>query len=218
MEVIAGKNSTEVSVICHGVKFTLDYAKCYWNTRLETEHIRIIDKMKPNEILCDAFAGVGPFAIPAALKGVTVYANDLNPDSTKYMKMNAEKNKVNIEIETMDVREYMKKIVLEKHIQPDYILMNLPATAVEFLDVIPELKLEHCIIHCYGFSAYEDARDLVQRANELLKKEYQIDIRKVRDVAPKKLMFCLAIHVNQEDLKREFNESEKDIPDAKRKL
>ena len=110
----------------------------------------------------------------------------------------------------------MRKIVLERKIQPDFILMNLPATAVEFLDVIPELKLEHCIVHCYGFSAFDDARDLVERANQLLLKEYQIDVRKVRDVAPKKLMFCLSIHVNQNELKRKLEST--DVPDAKRKL
>ena len=41
------------------------------------------------------FAGIGPFAVPSAkLKGCQVYANDLNPNSFKYLEINAKLNKV----------------------------------------------------------------------------------------------------------------------------
>lgn len=39
-------------------------------------------------------AGVGPFAIPLALKGAFVYANDLNPESFKWLCENRRRNKV----------------------------------------------------------------------------------------------------------------------------
>ena len=45
-------------------------------------------------ISVDVFAGVGPFAIPAAAKGCKVYANDLNPESFKYLNQNVSINKV----------------------------------------------------------------------------------------------------------------------------
>lgn len=38
--------------------------------------------------------GIGPFAIPAAKKRITVHANDLNPDCIRYMRINAKLNKV----------------------------------------------------------------------------------------------------------------------------
>lgn len=44
--------------------------------------------------MADVFAGVGPFALPAAKKGCAVLANDLNPESYKYLKINIEKNNV----------------------------------------------------------------------------------------------------------------------------
>lgn len=44
--------------------------------------------------MCDVFAGVGPFALPAAKKGAIVYANDLNPSSHEWMKENIRANKV----------------------------------------------------------------------------------------------------------------------------
>ncbi|ELP87959.1 hypothetical protein EIN_418080 [Entamoeba invadens IP1] len=213
LEVIAGEKSTEVQVVCHGVKFKLDFAECYWNSRLETEHTIIVGEMKKGETLIDAFAGVGPFAIPAALKGVLVYANDLNPASVKYMKINAEMNKATLNCECMDARDYMRKVVLELKVQPNFILMNLPATAVNFLDVIPELMLADCVIKCYGFSALKDATDLQEKAWELMKEKYPISVRVVRDVAPKKIMYCLSIHVTT--LKRTSNGEE---PETKRVL
>lgn len=48
-------------------------------------------------IIADVFAGVGPFAIPAAKRGCAVLANDLNPNSFKWMKKNVADNNVSKE-------------------------------------------------------------------------------------------------------------------------
>ncbi|GAA5799734.1 tRNA(m(1)G37)methyltransferase [Helicostylum pulchrum] len=78
-----------------GCKFKFDFSKVYWNSRLHTEHDRLVQLFKKNEYVCDVFAGVGPFALPAAKKGAIVYANDLNPSSHEWMKENIKANKVN---------------------------------------------------------------------------------------------------------------------------
>jgi len=114
------------------------------------------------------FAGVGPFAIPAARKGCLVFANDLNPSSTEFLTSNCQVNKVQdrVRVTTMDGREFIKYAVLEplqnpfinvrphqsskersklsRSVQPPatqlvqkairHFVMNLPATALEFLD------------------------------------------------------------------------------------
>ena len=49
---------------------------------------------KQEDVVADVFAGVGPFALPAAKKGCAVYANDLNPSSHKYLVLNIKGNKV----------------------------------------------------------------------------------------------------------------------------
>ena len=74
--------------------FKFDYSKVYWNSRLQTEHERLVDLLKPGEVLCDVMAGVGPFAVPAGKKLVHVWANDLNPESFESLKGNIERNKV----------------------------------------------------------------------------------------------------------------------------
>ncbi|KAI6681790.1 hypothetical protein NL676_035671 [Syzygium grande] len=55
------------------------------------------------ETICDMFAGIGPFAIPAAQKGCMVYANDLNPDSVKYIKIDAQLNKLDDLVHTFNL-------------------------------------------------------------------------------------------------------------------
>lgn len=74
--------------------FKFDYSKVYWNSRLQTEHKRLVDSFNPGEVVCDVMAGVGPFAVPAGKKGVFVWANDLNPDSIASMRDAITRNKV----------------------------------------------------------------------------------------------------------------------------
>ena len=56
MEVIAGETSLRTSVRENGATFQLDYGEVYWNSRLETEHKRILDLLPPGGVLADAFA------------------------------------------------------------------------------------------------------------------------------------------------------------------
>lgn len=74
--------------------FKFDYSKVYWNSRLQTEHKRLVDLFEPGEVVCDVMAGVGPFAVPAGKRGVFVWANDLNPDSVESMRDAVVRNKV----------------------------------------------------------------------------------------------------------------------------
>ncbi|KAI4274463.1 MAG: hypothetical protein LQ337_003919 [Flavoplaca oasis] len=92
-EVLAGPDDMDVEVKEQDCIFNFDYSKVYWNSRLGTEHHRLLSKFKPGEAVCDVMAGVGPFALPAAKKKVWVWANDLNPESYKSLVANAGRNK-----------------------------------------------------------------------------------------------------------------------------
>ena len=81
-----------------GCRFKFDFAKVYWNSRLGTEHERLVSLFGPGELIADVFAGVGPFAIPAARKNCLVLANDLNPSSTEYLARNSIDNKVRLSV------------------------------------------------------------------------------------------------------------------------
>lgn len=131
--------------------FQLDFSKVYWNSRLSTEHERIIKKLNNFvDIVFDLFAGVGPFSVPAAKAKCMTYANDLNPESVKWLTHNMKKNKVlphMYEITNLDAKDYILNHLKPKLLQEYkkfedenlatkpkiHILMNLPAIAPTFL-------------------------------------------------------------------------------------
>ena len=93
-EVLAGPDDLNVEVKENDCVFKFDYAKVYWNSKLEPEHTRLVRRFQPGEVVCDVMAGIGPFAVPAGRKGVFVYANDMNPESYKYLNESIKRNKV----------------------------------------------------------------------------------------------------------------------------
>lgn len=96
-EVLAGPDDLNVEIKEGDCLFRFDYAKVYWNSRLNTEHRRLIDMFNAGDAVCDVMTGVGPFAVPAGRKGVFVWANDLNPDSCASLVDAVKRNKVTAE-------------------------------------------------------------------------------------------------------------------------
>lgn len=210
MELLAGEQDTKVQVKQNGARFEFDFTDVYWNPRLSTEHSRVIDLLRDGDVLYDIFAGVGPFAIPAARKGCTVIANDLNPHSYTWLNHNVTLNKVSDRVTTynMDGREFIQKVMgetLVKHLADDkhvHVCMNLPALATEFLDAFvgllsgrenlnEEVKNCHVKIHCYCFvKGEEGVTGAKQKVEDGLGRPVERDVQVsfVRNVAPNKDM------------------------------
>lgn len=144
-----GTDDMVTEVKQYGAKFKLDYSLVYWNSRLEHEHIRLVSQFQAGETICDMFSGIGPFAIPAAQKGCLVYANDLNPDSIRYLEINAEINKVNdlVCAYNMDARKFIRQ------------LMAVPACEIDKRSDVPILKaLEKCSTQANGETTSHDMK------------------------------------------------------------
>ena len=77
-ELLLGE-STETIHRENGYTYKLDVKKVFFNPRLYSERKRIASKITPGEQIIIPFAGVGPFVLPAAGKGATVYAIEINP-------------------------------------------------------------------------------------------------------------------------------------------
>ena len=87
LEVLAGDSNLDVELIESGITFKFTYGAVYWNSKLQHEHARVLELLRPGDFVVDLFAGVGPFAVPAAKhRGCTVVANDLNPRSAEALE------------------------------------------------------------------------------------------------------------------------------------
>ncbi|OBZ79887.1 tRNA (guanine(37)-N1)-methyltransferase [Grifola frondosa] len=112
MELLAGEPDYVVEHSESACRFKFDFTEVYWNSRLHTEHGRLIEQFNAQDVVADVFAGVGPFAIPAAKKGCGVLANDLNPNSHKYLVHNIEDNKVTklVRASCEDGRDFIRTV------------------------------------------------------------------------------------------------------------
>ena len=134
----------------------------------------------------------GPFAIPAAKKNCTVFANNLNPESHKWLLHNCKLNKVDQKVKAfnLDGKDFLQGPIREELMQQlgplsterkysVYIvmnLMNLPEKAIEFLSSFKALlDGQPCgsellpIVHCYSFSkGAGPARDVQQWGGTVL--------------------------------------------------
>lgn len=201
MEVIAGQEDLDTEVSESRCRFAFNYGQVYWNSRLQAEHERLLKKLKPADIVCDMFAGVGPFAVPAARNtGCQVYANDLNPKSYEALVSNALRNKVQqlVRAHNMDARDFVRALYKETPPVPfTQVIMNLPASAESFLDVFREFpaELKPPTIHCYVFTkdTIDPRADVVKRVESVLQCALEErEVYEVRDVSPKKLMMCVS--------------------------
>lgn len=230
MEILAGEKNTITIAKEHGCTYQFDFAQVYWNPRLSTEHARMTTFLTQDDVLYDVFAGVGPFAIPAARKKVQVFANDLNPESYKWLQKNAAINKLkdNFKAFNMDGRDFLRRIVrddiLARRAQnisgSEHIIMNLPASAIEFLDILSdwftqeELKqvyLKSPIFHVYCFVKANKKENVCllgkllveQKLGYTLSTDSIVSIHDIRNVSPNKQMVRVSFLLKQEIVKDE---------------
>lgn len=132
-----------------GSRYRFDFSKVYYNPRLSTEHDELSEKIQKNEVVVDGFAGVGPFAMRAAMnRGAWVMASDLNPASVEALETNVRLNKLQgrVTVSCGDGRLKIREAVqlLWQHrpfslnsstsLLPDHFIINLPDSSISFLD------------------------------------------------------------------------------------
>lgn len=224
IELLHGEPDYQVDVKENGVHFEFDFSTVYWNPRLASEHERIVKLMQNGDVLYDVFAGVGPFAVPAGKRKCSVYANDLNPESHRWLQHNVRRNKCSNFVKTFnkDGREFIlndvREDLLNRWQKPiDYnihITMNLPAMAVEFLNAfhglftdtdLPSKPNAWPLVHVYCFAKGDAktnetssiARTLVESNLSEAFQDNLEGVHFVRNVAPNKDMFRVSFYLTE---------------------
>uniref|UniRef100_A0A674DTD8 tRNA methyltransferase 5 n=1 Tax=Salmo trutta TaxID=8032 RepID=A0A674DTD8_SALTR len=172
MEVMVGEENMVTKF-----DFSCVYWNCHGNPRLSTKHERVVALLKRGDTVMDVFAGVG-LCHPRC----TMLANDLKPESHRWLQHNCKLNKVERKVATfnLDGRAFIQGPLKQK----------LPA-------------LRKGTVYCYGFSKeYDRQRDMVERASASLglSQEGPCSVHLVRNVAPNKEMMCVTFTIPKEVL------------------
>src|SRR3989339_2234960 len=198
-DIIAGETKTSTVHKEFGCQYYVDVAKAYFSPRLSHEHKRVASLVQKGETVVDLFVGVGPFSVLIAKnnENVKVYAVDINPDAVELLKKNVRLNRVqNCVIPILgDARKIVEKKLLGV---ADRVIMNLPESAVEFVDVACKaLKPEGGVVHFYGFVRSPDSvEELKNRFSESVEKtgrkvKEPISAKTVRETAPYEMQVVL---------------------------
>jgi tRNA (guanine37-N1)-methyltransferase len=197
-DVLAG-DDTETVHREYGCSFALDIARVYFSPRLATERHRVTEQVREGERVFDMFAGVGPFAVPAAKRGAEVVGVDLNPVAVDYLRENAERNGVADRVTAIeeDVREAAEAY----QDWADRVVMNLPHSADEFLDTAVSLASDECVLHYYDIQHDADPFGPGERAiREAAGETYDVEVltrRVVRSYAPHEENVCLDVWLSR---------------------
>jgi len=183
----------------YGHEFLVDLAAVYFSPRLATERHRVVEQVQPGERVLDMFAGVGPFAIPAASQGAEVVAVDLNETAVEYLRENARRNGVSDAITAVagDVRE----VATDYQGWADRLIMNLPHSAGAFLETAVGLAGEECVIHYYDIQHDSDPFGPgIEAIRAAAEPAYDVAVETehvVRSYAPHELNVCLDVRLTK---------------------
>jgi tRNA (guanine37-N1)-methyltransferase len=190
--LIAGEHKTKTVHREFGCQYHVDVAKAYFSPRLSHEHMRVASLVQAGETVVDLFAGVGPFSVLIGKKNpkVKVYAVDINPEAVELLKVNVRVNRVENRVYPI-LGDANQVTATKLKCSADRVIMNLPETAIEFVDAACRaIKPQGGIIHFYAFVRSPDSienrklrfSDAVENAGG--KVEAFLYARSVRETAP----------------------------------
>ena len=191
LEVLAGEKRKETIYRENGVKMKLDVEKVYFSPRLSTERRRVADLVKDNEKVLVLFSGVAPYPLTIAKhsKAKLIVAVEKNPLGHKYAMENCKKYP-NIALLNLDAKDFNYE---EKF---DRVLMPLPKSAEDFLDIALKHLKKGGTIHFYDFiHESEIPNTSIKKIEKHIKNFKLLQVTKCGKFAPGKYRICLDIQV-----------------------
>jgi tRNA (guanine37-N1)-methyltransferase len=155
LKILSGARRKETTHKENGIKVKLNVEKVYFSIRLGHERERINKSVKKGEDVLVMFSGCGVYPINIAKNSDVkeIYGIEINPVAHKYALENLDVNKINnVKLFLGDVKIVMPKIKKKF----DRVLMPLPKSAEDFLDVALKKVKKNGILHFYDFLHEKD--------------------------------------------------------------
>ncbi len=198
LKILAGERRKTTEYKENNVRIRLHVEDVYFSPRLATERKRIAELVKPNEDILVMFSGVAPYPLVIAknTKAKEIYAIEINPIAHKFALENIKLNKItNIKLFNRDVRMVIP--TLNKKF--DRILMPLPLTGENFLDIALTAAKKKAIIHFYDFLKEDEfpiAKEKIKKACDTTKRKFKIiRIIKAGQIKPREYRVCIDFSV-----------------------
>ena len=188
---LAGDQITESLYTENGVRMLVDIKKVYFSPRLATERLRILPRIKDDDVIIDMFAGIGPFSLLIAKnRNVEIYSIDINPEAISYLLKNIDMNRLKGRIRPVcgDSR-----IVIKELPPADHVIMNLPHGALEYLESAKQSLAPGGSIEFYFIGDPEDIEATMERIRDA---GFEVkDKRIVHGYSPTESMIYLSLKV-----------------------
>ena len=164
----------------YGIPFWLDPREVFFNPRLASERDRVARQVSPGESVLVPFSGIGPFVIPAAIRGANVCAIDTNPLAIHWLYENIRRHRL------QDRVSAIQGDALDPGVYPDSLfdraIIPAPYGQDNALDIIAPRVRQGGILHWYTFKKDHEIPSL---AGQLRTRSLTpIRIRKCGNVAP----------------------------------
>ncbi|MBN2459373.1 class I SAM-dependent methyltransferase family protein [Candidatus Woesearchaeota archaeon] len=199
LEYLAGEKTKEAVCKENNVVIKLDVEKVYFSQRLSHERGRIASLVKKPEEVIVMFSGCGPYTCAIAKNTPAKYVTgvEINPEGHRYELQNILLNKLSSKAKAClgDVKDIMPK--LEK--KYDRIIMPLPKSAADYLDVALKYANKNAIIHFYDFQKegdFEKSIEKIKKACKTAKRKCKIlGIVKCGQSSPREFRICVDFEV-----------------------
>jgi tRNA (guanine37-N1)-methyltransferase len=198
LEHLAGEKTKEAVYKENNVVLKLDVEQVYFSPRLSSERKRIMQLIKKPEEVLVMFSGCGPYVCVIAKNtpAQRVDGVEINPVAHNYALQSILLNKLNnAGVFLGDVKNIVSKLSRKY----DRIIMPLPKSAADYLDIAFSVSKKGTIIHFYDFQKegeFEKSVEKIRKACKIAGKKCKIlGITKCGQSSPREFRICVDFEI-----------------------
>ncbi len=195
---LAGEKTKETVYKENNVFLKLDVERVYFSPRLSSERKRIMEMIKKPEDVLVMFSGCAPYVCVIAKNtpAKSVYGVEINPVAHNYAIQNLLLNKLsNAFVFLGDVKTVVPKLKMRF----DRIIMPLPKSADDYLEVAFSASKKGTMVHFYDFQQegeFGKSTEKIKKACKAAGKKYKIlNIVKCGQSAPREFRICVDFEI-----------------------